>query len=55
MQRVKLFRDRQIQELEKQVNDWLGTENVRAITISLSEDEVGLTIAVLYSSSDGSD
>jgi len=49
MQQIKVFRASTIQELEQAVNDWLRSEPVSATTISLSEDDVMLTMAILYS------
>lgn len=50
MQRVKLFRDRTIETLEKQINDWIQSENVHVANISISEDMTGLTAAILVES-----
>lgn len=50
MQRVKLFRDRTIADLEEQINDWIQSANVRVINVSISEDERGLTAALLVES-----
>lgn len=50
MQRVKLFRDRSIQALEEQINAWIEQENVRVISVSISEDESRFTAAILVES-----
>jgi phosphopantetheinyl transferase (holo-ACP synthase) len=50
MQRVKLFRGRSIGTLEEEINDWIQRENVRVINVSISEDEAGLTAALLVES-----
>jgi hypothetical protein len=50
MQRVKLFWDRNLAALEQQINDWIQSENVRVINVSISEDENGRTAAILVES-----
>lgn len=50
MQRVKMFLDRRLSDLEKKINDWIQSENVRVINVSISEEENGYTAAILVES-----
>lgn len=50
MQRVKMFWDRSLSDLEKKINDWIQSENVRVINVSISEEGGGHTAAILVES-----
>jgi hypothetical protein len=54
MQQVKLFRQRTTEKLEEEINTWIrtnqyaGTLRLQVLNVSISEDENGLTGALLF-------
>lgn len=48
MRWVKIFSHQNINVLEKEVNDWISSERVLVVNASISEDDDGFRVLVVY-------